>query len=241
MTNDEKIESYAKENPLLYADVLECVKKGSARVEYAEADGILLAEKDSDIYMFACKSEGAGLRILANLPRERLVEKSALIVSHGAISDACIKTVYPVQSETPCYQAVYEKETIAPVGNLTYAFPTDEQLARIIEVYDRESPENLRLLHIRKQIICAHNEQGEWVGFIGRHPEGSMGLLLIFPEQRNKGYAFALETYLIQTILKEGRLPYAHIVEDNVASLHLQRKLGFSVASEKVVWNRIAK
>ena len=66
-----------------------------------------------------------------------------------------------------------------------------------------------------------------------------MGLLLIFPEYRRRGYAEELEGYMTNVILSEGRVPYAHIIEDNYKSVNLQKKLGFSVADEKVYWLRL--
>ena len=74
------------------------------------------------------------------------------------------------------------------------------------------------------------------MGFIGRHPEGSMGLLLVLPEYRRRGYGAELESFMIEKILGEGRIPYAHIIEDNFNSLSLQRKLGCEAAEEKVYW-----
>ena len=74
------------------------------------------------------------------------------------------------------------------------------------------------------------------IGYIGQHPEGSMGLLLIFPQYRRHGYAEELESFQINAILAEGRTPYAHIIEDNFKSFSLQQKLGAIVASGKVVW-----
>ena len=239
---EKKVLAYCKEN-LLLADIKECVVKGKARVEYASEKGVLIAEKDSDIYMFACEDEKCGEEILFCLPKEKLAEKSCLIVSHGIPSALAVRKKYPLKSETPCYQVVYEKAfwESEMESELNYHFSTDDEIEEIIKVYDRESPQNLRDLHRRKQIISAYNQSGEWVGFIGRHPEGSMGLLLIFPEYRRNGYAYLLEGHLIEEILKEGRLPYAHIVEDNEKSIALQKKLGFSFADEKIIWHRIEK
>jgi GNAT superfamily N-acetyltransferase len=152
-----------------------------------------------------------------------------------------VRSVYPVLREVPCFQVVYETDERLPDGeDLIYRRADKADLAVIIENYDRESPENLKKLQEDGKIISAFQKSdGAFVGFIGRHPEGSMGLLLIFPEYRRHGFAYHLEGRLINEILDEGRLPYAHIVEDNDKSLALQKKLGFSIADEKITWQKI--
>lgn len=79
-------------------------------------------------------------------------------------------------------------------------------------------------------------KSGEFVGFIGRHPEGSMGLLQVFPEYRRQGYGEELESFMINRFLEEGRVPYAHIIVDNEKSMNLQKKLGYEVADKKIYW-----
>lgn len=73
-------------------------------------------------------------------------------------------------------------------------------------------------------------------GFIGMHPEGSMGLLEVLPEYRRRGYGYLLEAYLIRLHLQRGWTPYCHVVKGNEASLRLQKKLGFEFAEKPAIW-----
>lgn len=49
---------------------------------------------------------------------------------------------------------------------------------------------------------------------------------------RRQGFAEELEALMIARTLKAGSVPYADIMERNVASLALQRKLGFTVRED---------
>ena len=63
-----------------------------------------------------------------------------------------------------------------------------------------------------------------------------MGILEVIPEYRRRGIATALEGMMINKKLKEGRIPYDHVVLGNDASLGLQKSLGMDKAEGIVTW-----
>ena len=63
-----------------------------------------------------------------------------------------------------------------------------------------------------------------------------MGMLHVFPEFRGRGYAYELESFMINKKLSEGSTPYCHIIYDNAASLSLQKKLGLEIAAQYIFW-----
>lgn len=56
------------------------------------------------------------------------------------------------------------------------------------------------------------------------HLEGDLGMLYTLPEYRRQGYALKVMTALTQMVLDKGNVPYAYIIEDNVASKSLAPK-----------------
>ena len=56
------------------------------------------------------------------------------------------------------------------------------------------------------------------------HLEKSLGMLYTEPQHRNKGYALEVMTWLCNKIISLGDIPYAYIVQDNVASANLAVK-----------------
>ncbi len=79
-------------------------------------------------------------------------------------------------------------------------------------------------------------ENGELAGFIGIHSEGAMGMLEIYPAYRRRGYGYALSAFLIGCQLKNGAVPYCHVIDGNDASIHLQHKLGMRKADLPAIW-----
>ena len=73
-------------------------------------------------------------------------------------------------------------------------------------------------------------------GFIGTHTEGSMGMLEVLPKYRGKGIGAALQIAATNNALANKRYPYGQVVEDNIASAALQKRLGFELSKNKVYW-----
>ncbi len=77
---------------------------------------------------------------------------------------------------------------------------------------------------------------GQLAGFIGRHGEGSMGMLTVLEKFRRRGYGEKLERAMINKVLSEGRMPFCDVYTDNLPSLKLQDKLGMTAAEGFTVW-----
>lgn len=77
---------------------------------------------------------------------------------------------------------------------------------------------------------------GKLAGFIGRHDDGSMGMLEVFEPFRRRGIAAALEKFLIGYIMTFLRVPHCDVYTDNPASLALQEKLGLTASSGYTFW-----
>ncbi len=232
---------FLQRNELLYLDMLECIRRNRAKIVYAKCensdlDGVLLYDAPSGIYMLAARQRaGAGMALSA-LEDKEIARKSGWIVTRGDEARAEVYARLHITHETPVWQIAYlSKELFAVNSKLTFEFAQREQIEWIKQNYDKESPENIEKLAADKKIYCAFAD-GEFVGFIGEHPEGSMGMLHVFPEYRRKGYAEALEKLLANEYIKQGRIPYGHVVVGNEPSIALQKKLGFKTANEKVYW-----
>lgn len=135
-----------------------------------------------------------------------------------------------------CYNVVYQGSAPVPVGEGAVLAPIPpEGIETVVASYGLLSPGDVRR-HIQDGTLLGGYMQGEWVGFIGLHDEGSMGMLHIFPAYRRRGLGYTLEGLLINRLLKENRTPWAQIFTDNHASLSLQSKLGMARSDETVCW-----
>ena len=179
----------------------------------------------------------AAEKILSFLDEKELKNKSGLLVAHGETVRAAAYEKLGLKGETACFQVIYTSKSLRSLkGELNFRIPDRAEIERIKSEYHLESPENIEMLCSERKIWCGFLKSGEFVGFIGRHPEGSMGLLQVFSEYRRQGYGEELESFMINRFLEEGRVPYAHIIVDNEKSMNLQKKLGYEVADKKIYW-----
>ena len=70
------------------------------------------------------------------------------------------------------------------------------------------------------------------VGFIGEHPEHSIGLLFVDENYRRIGIARELEKAMINKMLANNRIPIDHVEKENGASLLLQGSLPNMIIDE---------
>ncbi len=81
---------------------------------------------------------------------------------------------------------------------------------------------------------------GKLAGFIGRHDDGSMGMLEVFEPFRRKGIGGALVRFLINYIMTFGRIPVCDVYEDNMSGILLQNKLGLTPSQGHAFWCEIS-
>ena len=79
-------------------------------------------------------------------------------------------------------------------------------------------------------------EDGRIVGFVGEHPDGSMGMLEVFEGSRRKGWGSTLAAAKLAQTIARGDTPWAAVWPDNEASLSLERSMGFEVAPAEGLW-----
>ena len=136
----------------------------------------------------------------------------------------------------PCIQVVYpHAEVKVPDSDLVCTPATLDDVDFIMAHYQMETEEIIREYTVAGSIIIGR-VGGDRVGFIGEHSEASMGILHVLEAYRGRGFAQMLELHMMRRFLNQGRIPFAHIVVDNIASLRLQAKLGMVQAPGKIVW-----
>ncbi|MGB4596155.1 MAG: GNAT family N-acetyltransferase [Anaerolineaceae bacterium] len=190
----------------------------------ADESGVLLVDAHPG---FALLSTIEPLKYL------NLISKPELMMVVGESAGALAYSNFGFENAMCCHQYYYPFPTIesdleletASLGDLSfiaqhYALADEEEL--------RETIENGDLWVVR--------DEGQILGFIGRHSEGSMGMMEVLPDYRRKGWGERLERALIKLILSEGELPYGHVVIGNEASTKLQEKLGFIRCKEIITW-----
>lgn len=149
----------------------------------------------------------------------------------GFSADACKSYAYFHAMPPPCDRAVTIKRlapTLAETVHAAYSNPGNADVAHIAEL-------------MRKRGVFGAIADGKLAGFIGRHDDGSMGMLEVYEPFRGRGIGIALERFMINYVMSFGRIPVCDVFCRNAASVALQYKLGMTAAEGYTFWFRTGK
>lgn len=227
-------------DPVRYLDLTETVRRGEGRLIAAMPRGALAAfhnyQKDGQdlgFTMFADDMETAR-RLLAMLP----AQPDFLTVHEDFYLDELGKR-FGFSKLNPCWQVGYLRTMAPPAPDCGAEIRRLElpHLPTVVEHYAENGVDDgyLSGLIERGELYGAF-EGRTLMGFIGRHAEGSLGLLEVLPQYRRNGIATLLQAHLISLELSRGRVPYGQVFDGNEASLALQRSLGMTQSMGRVYW-----
>lgn len=207
------------------------IKRGTGEIIYRDNDAILVRDKVSKAFLFACDDTKKGLSILDNYINE---DYNLLMVSDYDLGKSAF-TRYGFEDMIECYQVAYYGEKPKEDTTISFRVADISDIDVLLENYDMISPDELREVVERGNIILGYHDN-TLIGFIGEHLEGSMGILYVFPEYRKKGFATALQKHMIAVTIEKGFIPFGQVEKDNGASLHLQKKLGMVSSENLITW-----
>ncbi len=61
--------------------------------------------------------------------------------------------------------------------------------------------------------------------------------IVTHPDHTGKGYAKQLITHVVNAIFDENKIPFLHVVENNIGAIKLYEKLGFVTRRKMSLWN----
>ncbi len=221
--------AYINKRPLLHVMMIEGLKRGDMEVRYASGSGVLLYY-DGLCFMSAEDEDTAEI-MLKHIGN---ADECALC---GSIGLDKLKARYGPKRFMDCYQAVYIKKDRLPVDAKLDIRKLDvSHIGFVSEHYHAVNDEDYIRNRLESGVMYGAYVEGKLAGFIGRHIEGSMGLLEVLPEYRRLGIGSSLEAYMTNLILDRGEMPFCQLITDNGKSLALQKKLGFEIVPERVYW-----
>ena len=221
---------YLEIDKVLHVGMIEPILHGTAEILYSAPDGVLIKEKRSGAFMLSMQNDLVGKMLL-----EKQKGISLLCVCQQGFVDIAAQ-MFKYGNVLECYQSVYPgNKPIKCSTNLEIRLPNFEELKTIKLYYKKISEEELDLLFQLGNLYVGIYEH-KFIGFIGRHLEGSIGLLNVFPEYRGNGFGRTLEIYLINKLLEQGCRPFCQVESANHESLYLQTKLGFEISKRTLFW-----
>lgn len=218
-------------NSIDYVVFDKMIKRGTAKILEDADNALFIYDTRSEGYYLACEDVNLGMNILDKYADRDI---HLMMVTNMLIGEKAYEK-YSFDGKYDCFQFAYYGGNVDEDSCITTRTATKEDIPFLLDNYDLISAEEITKLVSIGNIELAY-AGSDLVGFMGEHLEGSMGLLYILPEHRRNGYASALEKHLIKINLDKGFVPYGHVVKDNIASIELQKRLGFTQSKKLIRW-----
>lgn len=224
------VDDYLQKDPLLYIAISQSIKRRTAKILYAQKDGLLLLNIPSGDYHLSAENEQT---LAALLPL--VAPGHGLILYQPQYQELLAELGYRC-ARTPILLSAYLEPdiTIPYIKGLRCRLLSDEYLPAVIEHYTLIPNPRYLQERLHSGIIGAFY-YGELAGFAGTHDDGSLGMLEIFPQFQRKGFGSALTCHLTNLELRKGHIPYGYCFADNHASIAMQKKIGFTFASKPIL------
>jgi hypothetical protein len=220
---------------LLNVDMLECMRRGSAEILFASNEGVLIKDCPSNIYMISSNNIELSTYLINMLP-----DDLDIISVHDKFSFDLLLKKHIFSETMICYNSVYTKKTpiVCAKSSVEIRPLTIEYKDNIINSYSKINLVDSNYIEnrLKSNVMFGAFIDNNLCGFIGIHEEGSIGMLEVLPEFKGKGIGSALQITATNHALSLKRYPYGQVVETNIASTALQRKLGFELSKDKVYW-----
>lgn len=225
---------YLEKEKLLNIDMIESINRNTCKILYADAKAVLLLEKSSEAYMLSTENIDLTKKLISNL------SKKDLFVVHQKELFNIIKDNFNYINHFECKQVAYLDNMpidISINSNITIKKLSENHKEIVSNTYkSMEGDSDYTSYLIDNKYMWGAFDNEELLGFIGIHSEGSIGLLEVLPQYRNKGVAQALQKHLINYSLSKRWVPFGQVFIDNKKSMNLQNKLGLSISKESVFW-----
>ena len=223
----EKALEFLNKDYLLNVDMIECIRRDICRILYASDKAVLIVADSGWVHMLSCEDRELGLELI------KTHQPPWVVLHQMDMREAVAGLGYRIGEQ--CWQSAYTKttpmeETLADIRRLDRRV-----LKRTADNYELAGEEEIAAL-LDAGVIYGAFAGGELAGFIGRHEEGSVGLLFVFPEFRRMGIAEALERNYVNRELAEGNVAYGQIFVGNTPSRQLQEKLGMDFSDKFICW-----
>ena len=155
-------------NFMLTVDMIEPIRRGSAKILYLSSKGILIYEKVSKAYMMYALDEKTTKNIVNMIPKD-----AELIVGHKELDFRLLEDRFKLYEKMVCFNVIYTKEKPIDIGNseVTIKLLSEDYAYKVSEVYSK----SITVLdgyvedRIRNDAVYGAFIDGNLCGFIGYH------------------------------------------------------------------------
>lgn len=219
----------------LTIDMCEAIRRGSAKLIFADERAVLIRH-NCGVIMLWCEDTAAGESAINIIERDESGKPNVrLIVAHGDAAAEAVRNRLGFELGEPCIQFCRFSKEKLPMRYEECIRKLDlSDLAEVNAHYGIHGDHNERM--IRAGLVYGLELDGALAGFIGMHPEGSVGMMEVFPEFRRRGLGTELESFMHNMHIDRGWIPYGQVYVSNEASLTMQAKFGLSRSEGCIRW-----
>lgn len=231
LTIEERALAYFQKDQIGHLDMSEPIRRGYAQILFADEDkGVCLIEKNSGGYFLSAKDEETGKWMLDQ------IDSCELICMHQEYLYNIAREKFHFDEQLQVKQYGYLGELIPEKESEMDIYPIREQdLQIVLENYHVYGMTELNWL-MNQEYLFGGYVGTELVGFVGIHPEGSLGLLKVLDSHLRKGYGKQLEVFITNHVIKKGWIPFGQVAKGNQASVALQSSLGVTPSDNWIYW-----
>ena len=209
------------------ADMLVLLSSGEAEATHLSEEGVIVSWKGGQLTSIVSFTDDPQ-PILSRLDPE-----ARLVCVHDELMFNLLKG-RGYECEEGCFTFSWEGGCFKERFN-GYRHMRQDEIGILMDNYALADEEELNAA-LERQLVDCLEVDGQLVGFVGFHPEGSMGMLTVLPQHRGHGYGEDLEKHDINRAIAMGRIPYCHVFFSNKASFSLQHKLGLAQGRRPCYW-----
>ena len=222
---------YLEQDLILNIGMIEPIKRRTAELFYAEKDGVLLLEEKSGAYMLSVDEPELAEKLVAE------IQEAKLFTAHQQFSLPMIESRFGLPLQFKCLPAAYLNKDLLQTDERVKIDLLDGSHIQVVldHYHTMDDSDYITKLIDQGQVYGAFVD-GSLAGFIGIHLEGSIGILEVLPEFQRLGIGSELERRIVNMMLEKGWIPFCEVFEDNLTSISLQKKLGFTISDRCLYW-----
>ena len=232
MACEEAALAYLNQNKLLFMNMLEVLRRGSAEVLYAGADGVLLYDRLVEGHLLAADSPAALERILP------LMAGCRILIGHQLWCKDALAARFGFREEQICHQAAWldaEPPALPEFGG-ELRFLDSAWAPWVYRQYSHAFGGEAYIEAAIDRGMLGAFVDGECAGFVGFHIEGAIGMLEVLPPYRRRGLGEVLLLGAVRMAMERGQYPFAQVIAGNAPSLALHRKAGLALSRDLLFW-----
>ncbi|MGM9940734.1 MAG: GNAT family N-acetyltransferase [Bulleidia sp.] len=223
---------YLKQDHVLYAGILQVIRRNTYVILEDETDGIHIQDTVSKIFFLTCADREKAFQWFV----KHHMPGYAMVTVYDETLSRRIETEYGLTCFMEVYQCEYpNREKLEITSDLTIVQADRSDIPLILSHYDKLEEWEIETIIEQGNLLIGYHDNVP-VGFIGCHLEGAIGLLEVFEEYRRHGYGRALEAHMINTLLDRDLLCFGQIEKNNVKSIALQKSKGLVLDDRLQYW-----